>query len=278
MTAVDLTPGEALVLLAPNANQGREAIKVSLMWLLAKKLLTVTPESKPGFFGRFSTTSRLHPSNRPPAGLSRELVELLHVARDAGTMDKFVKAARIRYGADLSGFQKIHLVPSLLKQRLIERRTESFLRVFSRTRYYTTHTGEVLQQRIERMFARARTIPAFLHSNPGEAAALAATLGGLIFLVPELKPHFNDIARAMRKPDYATADGGSYSGDSSSPSSSKPDEPRLDDALTLDFAGFDSATFDAFDTSMIALDSSFDAAASDCGGGGGDGGGGGGGD
>jgi len=55
MAAVDLTPGEALVLLNPNIRQGREAIKVSLMWLLAKKCLTASLEDKPGFLGRFFT-------------------------------------------------------------------------------------------------------------------------------------------------------------------------------------------------------------------------------
>src|SRR5215470_10319693 len=51
MAAVDLTPGEALLLFEPNKRQGSEAIKVSLMWLLAKKCLTASLEDKPGFLG-----------------------------------------------------------------------------------------------------------------------------------------------------------------------------------------------------------------------------------
>src|SRR5262249_4132016 len=78
MAAVDVTPGEALLLLEPNKRQGSEAIKVSLMWLLAKKCLTASLEDKPGFLGRFlSRTSRLHPSDRLPADLPSEMDNLM---------------------------------------------------------------------------------------------------------------------------------------------------------------------------------------------------------
>jgi len=279
MAAVDLTPGEALLLLEPNKRQGSEAIKVSLMWLLAKKCLTASLEDKPGFLGRFlSRTSRLHPSDRLPADLPSEMDNLMQLVRRTGYMDDFVKAARIQYGNDLTGFQIHYLIPSLLKRRLIEPRTEPFLIVFSRTRYYRTRSGEALRQQIDTLFARAREIPGYLDRSPAQAAALAATLGGLIFLMPELRPHFTDIAHAMRRP--IGADASMYTGDTCSGSSPRPNEPLVKDTMALDFTGFDAGAFDAFDAGMTALDASFDAAASSGGAadGGSDGGGGGGAD
>src|SRR5262245_47836090 len=106
MAAVDLTPGEALLLLEPNKKQGREAIKVSLMWLLANQCLTASLEDKPGFLGRlFSKTSRLRPGRHPPADLPSEMDDLMQLVRRTGYMDDFAKAARREYGNDLTEFQ-----------------------------------------------------------------------------------------------------------------------------------------------------------------------------
>ena len=279
MAAVDLTPGEALVLLEPNKRQGRETIKVSLMWLLAKRCLTARLEDKPGFMGRFFTkTTRLHPSDRLPADLSSEMNDLMQLVRRTGYMDDFVKAAHIQYGNDLAGFRIRHLVPSLLKRRLIEARTEPFLMVFSRTRYYRTRSGDALRQQIEALFTHAREIPGYLDNSPAQAAAVAATLGSLIFLVPELRPHFTEIAQTMRRP--VGADASMSVGDTSSGSAPRHNEPALlENTMALDFTCFDAGAFAAFDAGMTALDVGFDAAASSGGDGGcgGDGGGGGGG-
>ena len=68
MAAVDLTPGEALLLFEPNKRQGREAIKVSLMWLLAKNCLTASLEDKPGFLGRYLLQDIASASHRPAPG------------------------------------------------------------------------------------------------------------------------------------------------------------------------------------------------------------------
>lgn len=149
--------------------------------------------------------------------------------------------------------------------------------MFSRTRYHRTRSGDALKQQIDMLFTRAREIPSYLDRSPAQAAAVAATLGGLIFIMPELRPHFTDIAQAMRRPSGSEAT--MYTGDTSSGSAPRPNEPPVKDTMVLDFAGFDAGAFDAFDAGVTALDASFDAAASSSGGadGGGDGGGGGGG-
>ena len=280
MSAMDLTPGEALLLLEPNKRQGREAINVSLTWLLAKKFLTTSLEDKPGYLGRFfAKTSRLRPTDRLPPDLPGEMDDLMQLVRRTGYIDDLVKAARARYGNDFNGFQTRHLIPSLLRRGLIEVRTNQFLMVFSRTRYQRTPSGDALRNHIDALVARAREIPNHLDKSPTQAAAIVATLGGLIFLVPELKPHFAEIADTMRRSRGAETP--VYPVDTYSATTPGQNEPSAEGTLTLDFPSLDLGTFDAFNGGMVPLDASFDAAATSGGGadgGGADGGGSGGGE
>ena len=95
--------------------------------------------------------------------------------------------------------------------------------MFSRTRYHRTRSGDALKPQIDTLFTRAREIPSYLDEDPAQAAAVAATLGGLIFLMPELRPHFTDIAHAMRRP--IGTDATMYTGDTCSGSAPRPNEP-----------------------------------------------------
>jgi hypothetical protein len=126
-------------------------------------------------------------------------------------------------------------------------------------------------QQLEALLASARDIPRLVETNPAQSAALAATLGGLIFLVPEVKPAMKELTNAMRRP--GPSDPMIYAGDVST-TYSQPSKPTSEDVAALDFAGFDADAFAAIDTSMAAFDASFDTAAAGGGdaGGGGDGG------
>jgi hypothetical protein len=99
----------------------------------------------------------------------------------------------------------------------------------------------------------AKAIPQYLDRDPAQAAALAVAAGGAILLVEELRPHYNQLARAFQDRDGSSAmffDPGTSDGGS--------------DSAGFDFGSIDFGSFDSFD-------SGFDAA-SDGGGGGGDGG------
>lgn len=273
MSFRDLTPGEALVLLDPNKSQGKEAVKVSLMWLLAKKHLTASLEDRPGFWGQFlSKKTYLRTDGNVPADLPADLRAVRGLAMRAGAMDEFITAARAEYGTELNGFVQQIIIPSLMRRGLLEARTDTVLFVFPRTRYFRTPTGEASQQNIEKLMMQAREIPDFLDRSPAQAAAVVASLGALVLIMPELRSHFSGIADAMRR--RHTTDS-SYVSDSSGGLSSSSSSPATEDK-PFEFEAFDAAGFETFDASMSALDSGFDAASSGGDGGGGDGGGGGG--
>jgi hypothetical protein len=59
--------------------------------------------------------------------------------------------------------------------------------------------GAAEQGRIERDIAGARTIPALLHSDPAEAAAIALAVGSTLLLVEELGPITGNWSRRCRR-------------------------------------------------------------------------------
>lgn len=293
MPPFDLTPAEAMVLLDPELKQGRNPFKVSLMWLLAQQHLKAQ-EVKRGWFSR--RTTRLFEGPRAGAPLPHDLQVVMDTVRDAGTglMDDIVKAARRRFGPNLLGFQNDHIRPGLIARGLITSRPKKMLMLFGQRRYRWEQTpaGKALATHIKAKFEDARRIPGFLDKSPAQAAALAASLGGLILLLPELRPYLDDIATAMREHKWTDTGGGGDTGSfyvgsgnggsTGSDRPSKADQRTLDDGETLqwdfDLDGFDLGSLDQLDAGLASLDASFDASADSGGGdgGGGDGGGGGG--
>lgn len=287
MPITDLTPAEAMVLLDPQRNQGREAFKISLMWLLAQHHLTAT--AIPGrWFGKPST--QLSRGPRAGARLPPDLQAVMSTVAAAGTglMNDVVKEARTRFGADLGRFLNDFVHPSLLGRGLVrsfEEKSRVLFIPITRARHERTPAGEALARQIETLFEDARRIPGYLDRSPAQAAALAVSLGGLILLLPELRPHLDRIAAVTRRSTDPTDSGYSPSDTSSSSSSASSPQgiPSENDRenFHFDFGLVDQGLqdFDGFASSLDTLDSSFDSSADSGGGdGGGDGGGGGGGD
>ncbi len=287
MITIDLTPAEAMVLLDPQAKQGREAFKVSLMWLLAQHHLKAT-EIPARWFKRRTTQLRRGP--QAGAALPPDLKSVMMTVQASGTgfMDDIVKEAHKRFGDKLLGYQNDCIYPSLLGRGLLRRTETTHFMLFTRQTYDHTSEGRELCRRIEAMFQDARRIPAFLDHSPAQAAALALSLGGLILLMPELRPHLEEIASVVRR--SATTDsssGGSSGGESLSSDTSVSDRKGKSadeqtsaerDEFHFDFANLDFGDIDNLDSSLSALDASFDSSADSGSGGdgGGDGGGGGG--
>ncbi len=273
---MDLTPAEAMVLLDPRAERGREAFKVSLMWLLAQHHLKAT--EIPALWFKRKTTQQ---TRGPQAGamLPPDLKAVMMTVQAAATgiMDDIVKAAPKRFGAKLDGYQNDFLYPSLLSRGLLRRTETTRLMFFTRQTYDRTSAGREVCRQIESLFEDARRIPAYLDRSPAQAAALALSLGGLILLMPELRPHLEEIASVVRRssaPDKSSG-GGSGSDSSSEPAQAKPaDEQASTASDTFDFANMNMGDADNLDASLSALDASFDSPADSHGGGdgGGDGG------
>jgi hypothetical protein len=298
--ATVLSPAESLVLLKPNHTPAREAVKVTLLSLLAQGLLRIEEKTEKRFFGA-RTVACVRPTGRN-ARLPPHAASLMDVVRetqtDGGVMRQLVARARQAYGAQLEGFKNRFIMPALVGRGLIEEgRVLLLFRKFN-----LTPSGVAEQSRIEHDMARARTIPALLGTNPAEAAAIALAVGGTILLVEELQPHYRQLSEAMRAQGAAGGDsdaGGSssdyWSFDDSHQNSenrqtddpvSPADRMNFHDAGTgnrdlgsFDLGAFNAEAFSALDAGMATFDSSFDASAGGEGGGGdgggGDGGGGG---
>jgi hypothetical protein len=291
--ATVLSPAESLMLLKPNRTPAREAVKVTLLWLLAQGLLRIEEATEKRFFLNRKIAC-VRPTGRiarlPPHAAS--LMEVVREAQpDGGTMRHLVARAREAYGPQLEGFKREFIAPALVRRGLIE---EGRVLLLFRT-WRLTPAGVAARDGIEGDIRRARGIPALLRSNPAEAVAIALAIGGTLLLVEELRPHYRRLSDAMRAQDAASGDAGG-DGSSATWSSDDPhphdkdlpaDNLNLHDAGTggfdlghLDLGAFDAEAFGALDAGMATFDSSFDASAGGDGGGGdgggGDGGGGGG--
>ena len=285
-----LTAAEALVLQNPHKAQGRAALKLTMMELLARRVLSLRPEEKRGLLGRTRKTEylRLDPNAARFAQYPhvRAVVEVIAGAGKPGTeptMQEVVANARKTFGTDLARYQSAYVIPALEQRGLVEATRHKVLGVFPSTRYQRTTEGDVALQQLESNMDAARRIPPMLdNGNPQEIAALVAGLGASLLLVDELRPHYRRLSHTLRP--GATNDGGDASfvpaigtdGGDERELESQDGSSDVDTSFdAFDFGDMSFDSFDALDTSLDAFDSSFDSSADSGGGdGGGDGGGG----
>jgi hypothetical protein len=268
--AAQLTVAEALILREPNKQQGRAALKLTLIDLLARQALILRREERKGLVGRFLKRDYVQlaadaAQRAPDRPHVRAVLNALNAAeaRRGATIGQLVAKARKRFGADLSGFQTNYVLPALVGRGLLEVYKARVLLLFSSTRYRHTPEGTAMLRQIEEQIAQARMIPDFLDRDPAQAAALALALGSTLLLVDELKPQYSRLTAALRE---RAADSGGTGDDLWRTVTSPADFDAPFD--------FNPDAFDALDGGMDAFDSGFDAA--DSGGDGGDGGDGGG--
>lgn len=282
MTA--LTPAEALILLDPVEAPGIDAVKVTVLSLLAQGYLRGGTKAASSMLGRGRQVPTVSPGRPYPAPVPAHVEELLDVVRTARdpAMPKVAESFVKTFGQKCTLFRTAYVQPLLVSKGLLERREQTekkrvlglFSRTVTRVWHVRTAAGEAECARIRRSIADARGIPQFLSSDPARAAAMAAALGGLIFLVAELAPYYQQLSMEMARANAGTmnqnssdSSGGSDSG-SGSPTLEPPDFTM---AWTVDQT-FTSLS-DSLDAAMDAADSSGGDSGGD--GGGGDGGGGG---
>jgi len=199
-----LSPAEARVLLDPNANQGMQAAKVTFLGLLAEGVLRLE-EAQSKVFGRYTQVRvARQPASEPP-----------HVAAVL-TAVRYSKAATINdIASKLSKATQrfASFVPELVRPRLVQRglleeqrhqETRRTLVVFRRTvtvsTFHPTAAGTREQARLRTLLDEAPAICAELDRDPARAAAMAASLGVLLVLVPALLPVLGQLAAAMGPP------------------------------------------------------------------------------
>lgn len=240
---MSLTAAEAMVLLEPQPASGIAAAKVTLLALLAEGVLKQEPSA-----GRcFGKATRLvlarQPAENPPHVAA--VLEAVRASKAATVADV---ASRLSQATN--GFATF--VPALVRPRLmqrgllVERRHQEQRRVlffFRRTvtvrSWHPTEAGAREQSRLRGLLGAAPAIRAMLDEDTNRAAAMAASLGVLILLVPALVPFLGQCAEAMALHNLSgTSDSGEGGGDFSWTSSV--------DAISADIdASFDSARSDA---------------------------------
>lgn len=261
-----LSAPEGLVLMNPRTS-GREAVKLGLMELLAKRALIVQKAERKGLFGKRQTRVKVASGSR----LRKPHMQMLHRAlfsvvrlkwgeADGVTMRVLVKGLHKPFGANLQGFVSHYVRRDLIVNGLLEQKTKRFLGMIPYASYQLTAAGKKAHARLDQQMQQARTLPKLLASDPAQAAALAIALGGSVLLVEELRPYLEELAGVVRQ--YGAGGEGGDAG------------YGADEELTWEL---DAEALNALDAGMADLEASFDAATSD-GNNGGNGGGNGGGD
>ena len=276
---MSLTAAEAMVLLEPTPDSGIPAAKVTLLALLAEGVLKQQPSA-----GRvFGSTTRLvltrQPAENPP-----HVAAVLDAVRDSKSATVADIASRLSIATN--GFASF--VPALVRPRLVqrgllvERRHQAPRRVllfFRRTvtirSWHPTAAGAREQTRLRGMLDTAPAIRALLDEDRSRAAAMAASLGVLIVLVP--LPLLGQMTSAMALHNPPDSSGsGDAGGDFSWASSldaisadidSSFDRARSDAASDSNsYSNSDSGSFSGPANSFDSV-GSFDSVSSDGGGG-----------
>ena len=256
-----LTAPEAFALISLPRLDLRKAVKLGFLGLLAQGVLRSDEEMRRGLL-RNKRIVHLRVAPNPPSDLPPIAASLVAVVRAAeprdGQMSEIVKQARQAYGQGLIKFLLDHVGPALAARGLAELRRARILGFLRVNRFERTAAGEVEKIRIENAMHEAKAIPQYLDRDPAQAAALAVAAGGAILLVEELRPHYQQLARAFqdRGSDSSTMFFDPNSGEAGT------------DSATFDFGCIDFSSIDFGSFDFDSFDAGFDAAD----GGGGDGG------
>jgi hypothetical protein len=234
-----LTPAEALFLLKPNVPNGFGQLRVTLLWLLAKRILTIENIPTKGFFGTKNV-----PHIRVAGGSAEtppHVAVIEELARTAQASDlsvrDMIKAAEKRFSTGCLMYTAGFVAPAVMERGLVEKRKVAFSFV-----YHRTPAGEEQSALIHAGIERARELPALLRPNREQAVALALMLGDTILLSDSLKKHLKELSAAMGGSDR-------FGGGSFDASSTSTDH--------VDLSCFDADAFSSLDGCMDAFDSGF---------------------
>ena len=201
MSAIALSPSEALFLIDPAFEDGRNALKLSLRWLIAHGVFHATCEIRPGTW-MFRIRPRLQVVTPSPAiaDLPRDLAELVELARSSPTdfFEDILPIIQWTYGASPSLLMGKKIKQNLVDRGLLANQPQSSSFGLGQHSHARTPAGEEVCERLTSLLAQARDIPQLITTDPSRVAALAAQLDGLLLILTELRPEWSEIANAMR--------------------------------------------------------------------------------
>ncbi len=243
MTNTPLSAAANLVLLEP-ASKGKDAMKAALKELIARRCVSLGSSQHRGLFGHQRSVVTLQVHHRvvvQDSGLAELRRTLIDVSRSGKDLAQILRALQRHYGNGYAKYLDGFVMPALLRGGLMQWREATFLWVFKQRRAALTAQGQQRQRDLHQQMDRARMQAGQGGSSPQEMAAMIASLGAAVILLPELWPQWRRLEQGLRVPP----DGGD---------------------------GFEfSAELEDFDRQCSDVDAAMDA--SDGGDGGGDGGG-----
>jgi len=200
-TQPPLSAADALLLLDPAHWHGREAVKVTLLTLLARGLLRL--QTRPGFSltGRPKAVLELGANTAMPAARDEQLLfDIVRRVVGGGTsLTTIVACLREQFGRGLTGFDRDVVRHSLIRRGMISENYPFAFWWFRYRRDALTEEGRVQRRTINAALEEASAVPGLLVRDPPAAAALTIAAGPLIFLVPELRTHYSLLAAALRE-------------------------------------------------------------------------------
>jgi len=254
-----ISPAAAYLLMNPDWFRPGEALRITLVSLAARGAIRIEDMGQVGILHRCATA--LRPG--APMELHGHEAEVVRIVRENAETDppyalplsKFVELARKSFGSDYF-MVRAEITQDLIDAGLFDEVRERYMLFLKKTRVRPSPLGYTWQQAALNRVGELKRVPDLLNVDPAKAVAIVAAAGGLVFLLPELQPHFPALSSALRAAQPTGDHGSSF--------------------VPLDITAlgwFDSADLPAFESDFSAADSG-GSGSGDGGDGGGDGGGG----
>ena len=202
-----LTPSEARVLTDPKGHVGPAALLAGARFLLATGALRAESHTHTRWWRSQSQLCLTVPDTAPSAPHLRALQDALGQAtqkRPCLAPGEIALHLQKTFGVGYGRF--LSVVRADLQDRGLLHESERRTLGVPWRQWERTGLGESAFAVLEGRLADARTIPELLGRDPAQAAAVAAGLGGLLLAFDELRPHYPELAEALRRHDRDSDD------------------------------------------------------------------------
>lgn len=195
-----LTPSEARVLADPKGHVGPNALLAGARFLLATGAIRAESRTDTRWWGSQSQLCLTVADVAPRTPHLRALQDALGQAtqkRPCVAPGEIALHLQKTFGVGHGRF--LGVVRADLQDRGLLHESEHRALGIPWRRWERTDLGESAFAALEGRLADARTIPELLGRDPAQAAAVAAGLGGLLLAFDELRPHYPELAEALRR-------------------------------------------------------------------------------
>lgn len=190
-----------LLLLLDLGTPPREVLKAGLKELRALRMIAVE-RHQPQTRWKWTAQKYLSfSSGEPPqnAVLRRLLEQLRTASRHSQSLPVVLKRLQDELGVNFEDFKQRTILPSLVRQGLLEPHSRKILGLFTANAHRYTPEGVKLKVQLEQGMSQARQIVRLIKDDPAQVVALMASLGAALILMPKFWPHLTQINRLWRE-------------------------------------------------------------------------------